>query len=50
MRAALELGDRMTAIKLYQRLENTLDKELGIAPQKELQQLYSEIRKRSRGE
>jgi DNA-binding SARP family transcriptional activator len=49
MRAALELGDRMTAIKLYQRLEKTLEKELGIAPQKELQQLYTEVRKRSRG-
>lgn len=49
MRAALELGDRTTAIKLYQRLEKTLDKELGIAPQKELQQLYTEVRKRSRG-
>lgn len=49
MRAALELGDRTTAIKLYQRLEKTLDKELGIAPQKELQQLYTEIRKRSKG-
>ena len=49
MRAALELGDRMTAIKLYQRLEKTLDKELGIAPQKEIQQMYSEIRKRPIG-
>jgi DNA-binding SARP family transcriptional activator len=49
MYAALEMNDRMTAIKLYQRLEKTLDKELGIAPQKELQQLYNEIRKLSRG-
>lgn len=47
MRAAMELGDRVTAIKLYQRLEKILDKELGIAPQKELQQLYTEVRKRS---
>jgi len=39
----------MTAIKLYQHLEKTLEKELGIAPQKELQQLYTEVRKRSRG-
>jgi DNA-binding SARP family transcriptional activator/Tfp pilus assembly protein PilF len=46
MRAALELGDRMTAIKLYQRLEKTLNHELGITPQQELQQLYNEIRKR----
>ncbi len=49
MRAALELGDRTTAIKLYQRLEKTLDKELGIAPQKELRQLYTGIRERPRG-
>ncbi len=49
MRAALEMGDRVTAIKLYQRLEKVLDKELGIAPQKELQQLYTEIRKRPKG-
>ncbi len=49
MRAALELGDRVAAIKLYQRLEKTLEKELGIAPQKELQQFYTEIRKRSKG-
>ena len=47
MRAAMELGDRVTAIKLYQRLEKILDKELGIAPQKELQRLYTEVRKRS---
>ena len=47
MRAALELGDRTTAIKLYHRLEKTLDKELGLTPQKELQQLYARIRKRS---
>jgi DNA-binding SARP family transcriptional activator/Tfp pilus assembly protein PilF len=48
MRAALELGDRVTAIKLYQRLEKKLSKELGIAPQKELQVLYRIILKRSR--
>lgn len=47
MRAALELDDRTTALKLYQRLEKTLDKELGLAPQKELQQLYDRVRKRS---
>jgi DNA-binding SARP family transcriptional activator len=47
MRAALDMGDRMTALKLYQRLEKTLDKELGLAPQKELQQLYDRVRKRS---
>jgi DNA-binding SARP family transcriptional activator len=46
MRAALEMGDRTTAIKLYQRLEKILAKELGIAPQNELQQLYIELKKR----
>jgi DNA-binding SARP family transcriptional activator len=46
MRAALETGDRATAIKLYHRLEKTLDKDLGLTPQKELLQLYDEIRKR----
>ena len=49
MRAALKLGDRVTAIKLYQRLEKTLEKELGIAPENKLQQLYAEIRKKPRG-
>jgi DNA-binding SARP family transcriptional activator len=45
MQAALESGDRSTAIHLYQRLVKVLDKELGIAPQKELQQLYNSIHK-----
>ena len=40
MRAALTSGDRATAIKLYQRLVKVLDTALGIAPQKEHQQLY----------
>jgi DNA-binding SARP family transcriptional activator len=48
MRAALALDDRITAIKFYQRLEKTLDKEFGISPQVEIRQLYSEVRKRSR--
>lgn len=47
MRAALALGDRMTAVKLYQRLEKVLGKDLGIAPQKELQLLYTAARRRS---
>ncbi len=47
MRAALALGDRMTAVKLYQRLEKVLEKDLGIAPQKELQLLYAAARRRS---
>ncbi len=45
MRAALALGDRVTAMKLYQRLEKDLEKELGIAPQNELRQLYLAIKK-----
>jgi DNA-binding SARP family transcriptional activator len=48
MRAAIIMGDRATAINLYHRLEKTLDKVLGLAPDKELQQLYSEIRKKPR--
>jgi DNA-binding SARP family transcriptional activator len=48
MRAAMELGDRVTAIKLYQRLGKKLEKELGIAPQNELQELYKVVLKRSR--
>jgi DNA-binding SARP family transcriptional activator len=46
MRAALALGNRVIAIKLYQRLEDNLERELGIAPQEELQQLYLDINKR----
>lgn len=45
MRAALQMNDRMTAIKLYQRLEKTIAKELGIAPHQQLQQFYLDIRK-----
>lgn len=48
MRAALQMNDRMTAIKLYQRLEKTIAKELGITPHQELQLFYSEIRKQSK--
>lgn len=46
MRAALALGDQVTAAKLYKRLENYLERDLGIAPQDELQQLYLYIKKR----
>ena len=46
MRAALELGDRVTAIQLYRRMEKTLAHELGISPQQELQELYHAARKR----
>lgn len=49
MRSAMEMNDRATAIKLYQRLEKTIAKELGIAPQKDLQQYYSELRKPVKG-
>ena len=47
MRAAIQLGDRTAALQMYQRLEKVLAKELGIAPQKELQQLYVAVKKRS---
>jgi DNA-binding SARP family transcriptional activator len=47
MRAALQLSDRVTALKLYQRLEKKLEKELGIAPQTQLQVLYKIAQKRS---
>lgn len=46
MQAALALGDRSGALKLYQRLEKVLAQELGIAPQPELQALYAEARRR----
>ena len=49
MHAALALGDRTTAIQLYNRLEKTLEKDLGLAPLKELQQLVGEARKMARG-
>ncbi len=45
MRAAVALDDRIAALQLYQRLEKVLLKELGIAPQKELQQLYATLKK-----
>jgi DNA-binding SARP family transcriptional activator len=44
MRAAQALGDRTTALKLYHRLEKDLDKELGIEPRAEIQQLYRAIK------
>jgi DNA-binding SARP family transcriptional activator len=40
MQAAIALGDRLSAIKLYRQLEKDLGRDLGIAPQIELQQLY----------
>jgi len=44
MRAALLLDDRTTALNLYRRLEKKLATDLGIAPQKELQQLFLRIK------
>jgi DNA-binding SARP family transcriptional activator len=44
MRAALALGDRATALKIYRRLEKDLDRELGIAPQENIRQLYLSIK------
>ena len=49
MRAALKFDDRVTALKMYQRLEKKLAQDLGIAPQMQIQQLYMRIRERSRG-
>jgi DNA-binding SARP family transcriptional activator len=45
MRSAIALGDRVTALRIYQRLEKLLAKELGIAPQAELQELYHALKK-----
>ena len=49
MRAALVLGDRSTAMKLYQRLERDLEKDLGIEPQTKLQQLYLTLKNQKLG-
>jgi len=48
IRAALDLDDRATALKLYQRLEKKLSQDLGIPPQAQLQQLYAEARRKPR--
>lgn len=48
MQAALQLDDRVTALKLYQRLEKKLNQDLGVAPQSQLQLLYSEALKRTK--
>jgi len=44
MRAALALGDRAAALKIYKRLEKDLDHELGIAPQESIRQLFLSIK------
>jgi DNA-binding SARP family transcriptional activator len=44
MRAAVQLGNRSTALRMYQRLESVLAKDLGIAPQEDLQQLYKSLK------
>jgi DNA-binding SARP family transcriptional activator len=49
MRAALALGDRATALKLYRRLEKDLENELGIEPQTEIRQLYLTIKSKRTG-
>jgi DNA-binding SARP family transcriptional activator len=43
MRAALELGDRAAARRLYQALEKSLRDEVGVAPQSELQALFRSL-------
>ncbi len=44
MQASLALGDRAGALRLYRQLEHTLREELGIAPQRELRQLFESLR------
>ncbi len=46
MQAAIALGDRSTAVKLYRQLEKDLSCDLGVAPVMELQQLYDSLKKR----
>jgi len=43
MRACVALGDRAGALRLYVNLERTLREELGIRPQKELQEFYRSL-------
>jgi DNA-binding SARP family transcriptional activator len=49
MRAALLLGDRATALKLYHRLKKDLENDLGIEPKPELQQLYLTAKNKKTG-
>jgi DNA-binding SARP family transcriptional activator len=44
MRACLGLNDRSAARRYYQRLQKTLQEELGVQPQEELQALYQSCR------
>ncbi|HPR34511.1 MAG TPA: BTAD domain-containing putative transcriptional regulator [Anaerolineaceae bacterium] len=48
MQAALQLNDRVTALKLYQRLEKKLSRDLGVAPESQLQLLYNQALKHTR--
>lgn len=48
MQAALQIDDRVTAVKLYQRLEKKLSHDLGVAPQSQLQLLYREALKHTK--
>lgn len=43
MQAAMQLGNRSVAIKLYKQIEKVLSRDLGIAPQIELQRLYKNV-------
>lgn len=48
MQAALQMDDRVTAVKLYQRLEKKLSHDLGVTPQSQLQLLYREALKHTK--
>jgi DNA-binding SARP family transcriptional activator len=43
MQACVELGDSAGALRLYRTLENTLQTDLGVEPQPELQTLYRSL-------
>lgn len=47
MRAALQLGNRTIALRLYLRLEKVLKKDLGINPQEDLLKLYAQAQRRA---
>ena len=46
MRAAMALGDRSIAAKLYRQLEKDLSRDLGVTPVIELQELYESLKTR----
>jgi DNA-binding SARP family transcriptional activator len=43
MRAALAIGDRIGAVRLYRRYERSLREELGVAPSGQLQELAATV-------